>query len=328
MAPQARLVLASALTHLHPGAGRAPGSVDLPVVRDPLGYPYLRGTMVKGSLKTMLAKRMGCRFDDRGRIKCSTCSGLCCLLGGEVEEGEQGASSVGIQDFYPLLIPAPAYPLDGGPSLGGVAYVTTAALASRAEALASAARLQDLASALAGLGVPGGCKAVLYHTGGGGEGRVRLLVAGQLVEACTAGPAGLSGALRALGELNPLYTRYPVDSRLLVFEDELGRMIVERVMERVTRVALDRTTKTVMEGHLWTEEYLPWGTLLVGFMYETGFENRFCSARRAAGGRERGEGSEPLEELVGMVRDELGSVLVVGGKESVGAGVVKLAFPQ
>ncbi|MEB3807073.1 MAG: RAMP superfamily CRISPR-associated protein, partial [Desulfurococcales archaeon] len=111
----ARLLLASALTPLHPGAGRAPGVVDLPVVRDTLGYPYIRGTMIKGALKTHLARKLNCSHVTTGKgpnrinYDHDKCSQLYCLLGGEVGEGDKGASAVSIQDLYPLFIPAPAY---------------------------------------------------------------------------------------------------------------------------------------------------------------------------------------------------------------------------
>lgn len=337
----ARLLVASALTPLHPGAGRAPGAVDLPVVRDTLGYPYIRGSMVKGALKTLLARKLNCSFTSGGkgpnRVDCNKCCTLCCLLGGEVGEGDRGASAVSIQDLYPLFIPAPAYILpekaeetregegEGvektgacsgiDSSISGIVYVTTESLLARAQALAEAAGNEKLAEALAQLAVPGDCQSILY-TSSRGKDRVRIVVAGQLVEACLPKEEKKIDLddLLALKDLNPLYKRYPLQGRIIVFRDNPGQMMVERLLQRVTRVALDRITKTVAEGHLWTEEYLPWGTLLAGLLVDTGFRNQYCN----------GNSSSPLDDLASMIRDKLGDTLVVGGKESVGGGLVKL----
>ncbi len=340
---------ASALTSIHPGAGRAPGAVDLPVVRDALGYPYIRGSMVKGALKTLLARRLGCRYKQVGPggnhfIDCERsggdCRRLCCLLGGEVGEGDKGASAVSVQDFYPILIPAPAFTIEKletregqgevgggktGPSdlLGGVVYVTTEALLARAQAYAQAAGFIKIADVLGGLSANagGGCNATLYTSQARAGGRLSLFVAGQLLEACTSySPApGQLSSLLGLGRLNSLYSRYPIEGRLLVLRDDVGRMLVERLMERATRVALDRLTKTVAEGHLWTEEYLPWGTLFISLLIETGFTNKeYCG---------HGAGSPgTVYELESIIARNLGNVVVVGGKESVGGGLLKLGF--
>ena len=110
-------VLAAALTHIHVGAGRSPGVVDLPVVRDPLGVFYIPGSSLKGSLKSTIALAKGCIKEDK--VACSDknmsidqrvlCEKLCCLLGGEV--GDLDASSrLSIGDLYPLLIPVPSLP--------------------------------------------------------------------------------------------------------------------------------------------------------------------------------------------------------------------------
>ncbi len=338
----ARLLLASALTPLHPGAGRAPGAVDLPVVRDTLGYPYIRGTMIKGALKTHLARKLNCNHvtAEKGpnRINCDhdrdKYSQLYCLLGGEVGEGDKGASAVSIQDLYPLFIPAPAYVLpqkiqeeDGDgekkssncsridSSLSGIVYVTTESLLARAQALAEAAGNDKVAGVLAELAVLDGCRSVLY-TSGRAEDKVRIVVAGQLIEACLPKEKKAIDLDNLLGleRLNPLYNRYPLKNRIIVFRDNPGQMIVERLLQRITRVALDRITKTVAEGHLWTEEYLPWGTLLAGLLVETGFKNDYC----------KNNASNHLNNLASMIDGKLGNTLVIGGKESVGGGLIKL----
>ncbi|WP_156328029.1 RAMP superfamily CRISPR-associated protein [Pyrodictium delaneyi] len=94
-------VLASALTPLHPGAGRAPGVVDLPVQRDPYGYPLIPASSIKGALKTQAGQRRNCISG--GRVACSSsdCRAVCCIFGPEPGEGDEGASAVSIIDFFP-----------------------------------------------------------------------------------------------------------------------------------------------------------------------------------------------------------------------------------
>ena len=325
--------MASALTNLHPGAGRAPGSVDLPVARDSMGIPVVWGTMVKGALKSAVAIKRGClagvsRGDREEHIvKCdgeARCKSICCLLGGEPGAGSAGASAVSIQDLYPLLIPAPAYVLASNGSkapcnLGGVVYVTTKTLLARALAYAEASgnRLADTLKEAVPEGGGGAAGGIVYC--GGYTGSVKLVLAGSVLEATAKPPTAELGGLDdklGLGDLNPLYKVYPVHERLLILDDEIGRSVINRLLVRVSRVALDRETKTVRGGHLWTEEYLPWGTLFLGLAFETGYRNDYCEASTAG----EFDPLKSLEELLG----EIGRMLSIGGKESVGAGLLKI----
>jgi len=66
---------------------------------------------------------------------------------------------------------------------------------------------------------------------------------------------------------------------------------------------------------LWTEEYIPWGVLLVGALTETGIKTEKCNNI-----------SDPIGELGNLVGKT--GVIVIGGNETVGSGVlrVKLEF--
>ena len=105
------LLLSIATTHIHPGAGRALGIVDLPVARDSLGYPLIFASEVKGALK-ILCLRSLCRdangrllVDSEGRARCSESEGCklcCCLFGPEPGEADAGSSILSILDLQPL----------------------------------------------------------------------------------------------------------------------------------------------------------------------------------------------------------------------------------
>jgi len=273
-------------THeIHPGAGRSPGIVDLPVIRDPLGYPYIPATQLKGALKAAIARAKGCTLKKERnmyKIDCGVCSEVCALFGGEQGQGDKGAAAVALTDAYPLLLPAP------NPD-EGVIYVTTPYLLGKARALAEAAGgkleiTQDSADKKIFIGVEEIEAAQLTITVDGG-----------------------------IESLNPLYAATGV--KAYVIKTPEATTIIERLLSRVTRVSLDRVSKTVAQGP-WTEEYFPAGTLFAAAAMDTGFRNEFA------------QGSfNPLEKLRKAIEDSnggLGGYLVVGGKETVGAGILKL----
>ncbi|GBF09151.1 type III-B CRISPR module RAMP protein Cmr4 [Aeropyrum pernix] len=312
-----KVVVASALSNIHPGAGRAPGAVDLPVSRDPLGYPYIPGSSVKGAVKTGLARRMNCvgrNGDGAAGVACGRreCRVICCLLGREPRDGGEGASAVSIMDMVPVAIPGPALTMEGGCSLGGVVYAAPRSLAAKARGYLEAAGvdggLAEVLDAVIGSG-PG---PVLFARGC--RGRVEVLAGGR-IEAEAVEPPQAEG-LEVLAGLNPLYKAAPPASALLAVDDSLGRLLVERFMHRVTRVRIDRATKTVVQHALWTEEYIPWGTLFIGLIAETGFQNENCKGVELTGG--------PVEIIARRLEQTLKNTLIVGGKETVGAGVLRL----
>jgi CRISPR-associated protein Cmr4 len=281
----------------------------LPVVRDPVGYPYLPGSEVKGALKTLLGR--GARALSYGKVDCERGgAGVCCLFGGEVGEGPRGAGALVVSDFYPLLLPVPSAEV-------GVAYLTTPYLLSRAAAYLEAAGYSSDAGGLLELARAAGDGAVATFLGGG-EGVVH--VGGERLPA--RGGAGLdAGVLDRLAwsqkPLNPLYEAVRPSGALVVAPERLGPTLVSHSLQRLTRVRLDRETKTVQRGALWTEEYIPWGTLLVGLVADSGFRNEYCKKAGRAG-------EDPLGELLGKLGGD--SYLVVGGKETVGGGLLRLVL--
>ncbi|MGC9117048.1 MAG: type III-B CRISPR module RAMP protein Cmr4, partial [Conexivisphaera sp.] len=89
-----RLLLAYSLTPVHAGAGRSVGAVDLPVQRDPIGYPVIFSSSFKGALRDNLGARLG--HGDKF-IKC--------LFGSDVEEAQKESGRLILTDLYPILYP-------------------------------------------------------------------------------------------------------------------------------------------------------------------------------------------------------------------------------
>ena len=311
-----RVLVASSLTKLHPGAGRSPGVVDLPIIRDPLGYPYVPGTQVKGALKSLLVRKLGCLKDD-GKVNYDdACSCLYCLLGAEV--GGDDVSALQVTDLYQLLIPAPSAEV-------GVVYVTSPTLLSYAVSILEATSLKDEAAALRSAAqLAGQGKAVASFKPSNGIMYLGL----EKVEA-EAKESDLKSTFKKLAryykDLHPLYETMDPLGRILIVPEEEAVSIIESLLYRVTRVRLDRLTKTVGEGFLWTEEYLPWGTLLVGGIAETGFHSSHCSTCNIF------KNKDPIGVLIELLKeagvyDGEAIYLVIGGKESVGGGLVKLSI--
>ncbi len=88
-------------------------------------------------------------------------------------------------------------------------------------------------------------------------------------------------------------------------KDNLGLRLVNRSVMIQWRVRLDKERKTV-NGGLWSEEYLPMETVLVSLV--------LCRTR---------DGKDPCEDLRRTLN---GRAIFVGGKESIGRGLVKLYF--
>ncbi len=295
------LFWALAVTKLHPGAGRSPGIVDLPVLRDGLGYPFVAGSMVKGSLKTLLLKK----YNNNDDIKC--------LLGREPRDTNpelEGMSMLSLSDFYPVFLPAPSADY-------GITYVSTPYLLARAASISEALGKKDLArllEALAGQAQSTDEKAVVCSQLSGNS----VWIGAEKVEAkpcdssIQSNIATLDRELRSLGEP---YRSVPLAGRIVVVPEKYGTSLIESLLVRVTRVRLDRETKSVAREALWNEEYLPWGTLLLGAVLETGFKPNKCNLDKPV---------EKLKEMLSLDSNNKCFYLVLGGKEGVGGGLTKL----
>lgn len=297
-------LLGVAVTHLHPGAGRSPGIVDLPVMRDSLGYPMVPASSVKGALKTRCGRLTGAISG--GKIDCKGNGRLCCcLFGGEVGAGPEGAGAISVLDLVPLAFPVPS--IDRG-----YLYVAPKSLAARAAALMEAVGARDYAQLFKSLAeAPGVVAHVSY------EGEVYLFTSPVKASKLDLGSHcnSLKTLASKLGEIHPLAGS--ISERLLVLDDELAGHIVDRALLRVTRVRLNRERKTVETGGLWTEEYIPQGTVFMAAVIATGYTNSYCNGNC-------GTPESCIEEARRELKLDEGLPVFVGGKETVGKGLLVL----
>lgn len=115
------------------------------------------------------------------------------------------------------------------------------------------------------------------------------------------------------------YWREKLRRSLIILPDNDFRDFVLYATEIITRVRIDRATKTVAGGALWTEEHLPTDTLLYVPMYATD--------SRKARNKEKGEKAIPAAEILQdamSLENNQGGYIQLGGDETVGRGLVRL----
>jgi len=304
------IAIASAISSIHSGAGRSPGIVDLPVIRDPMGYFYIPGSELKGALKTLAA--IGHKDDciNNDKINCEKCQLVCCLLGGEIDEGHEAPSRLSIGDLYPLLVPVPSLS-------HGFLYATSPLLISRAKALINAASQDSVGRLIEWLerGV-GELESETDVVLMGAENCRQLYLTLTKVRQKNVSKKLENGVIDLLKNIHPVYGLHNLNGNTVIVSDAFLPMIIERALIRLTRVRLSRTTKTVITGSLWTEEYIPHITLFIGYIADTRYEGRYCK-------------NHNIQDAVNKLKNIMGASdniinLVIGGKESIGKGLLRL----
>ena len=320
------LLLGISVTPLHPGSGRSLGLVDLTIQRDPLGYPVVFASSVKGALKSlcvrkMIAEKIDRCVDDRGLAKCgdTECQNLnvcCCLFGSEAGGEESEQALVSILDFTLLAMPVPSADT-------GYVYVTAPVLLRRSSLIAEALgykadELKEIATLSNNEEGPAGIRIAALEPIAS---KSRIDIAGSIVSVNKLSinkqlkEGSLINLVKRLGGLAEEF-----ENRLVVVPDEVAPLIIDRGIMRITRVRMRRDRKTVAEGSLWTEEYIPPGAIFVSGLLVTPVKNKFCEKTSMETGKIVDEIAGKLENVLG------GSVFyfTVGGKETVGKGLVKV----
>lgn len=299
-----------AQTALHPGAGTALGAVDLPVQRERhTGWPTIAGSALKGILRDACRNRMAAngvaaeemlRQPEEGwssRRRADNTMTLATLFGPPTADSSEFAGAVSVTDARLLAFPVR--------SLRGVfAWV------SCPQALERLARDADLA----GIPVPGqglrvGPEQALVADG------CPCLIGDRLVleefeftrQSQLIPPPLLDWLAKNLLPQRPAYaaTRERFKKQFVVLSDDDFTHFVRHATEVCARIGLDYETKTVKDGALFYQEFLPAETLL----YAVVLVNPSRSRRQA-------EADKLLTEL----RSQVPEVLQIGGDETTGKG--------
>ena len=309
--PAGALLGLHAQTALHPGAGTALGTVDLPVQRERhTHWPTIAGSALKGILRDACRNHIAGAEDleneelvnaqrqpHRPRERADNTLALATLFGPPTGDSSEFAGAVSVTDARLLAFPVR--------SLRGVfAWVSCPAALERLQRDAE----------LAGLNCPVQSFAV---------GRERAVAASdcpcliddRLVleefeftrESRLLTPALLDWLAEHLLPDTPAYqaTRARFRRQLVVLCDDDFTHFARHASEVCARVGLDYETKTVKSGALFYQEFLPAETLFYAVVLA-----HASRSRRQAG----------AEQVLAEVKRMLPPVLQVGGDETTGKG--------
>lgn len=115
------------------------------------------------------------------------------------------------------------------------------------------------------------------------------------------------------------YWRKKLAGSLVILPENDFRDFVVHATEVITRVKIDRKTKTVENGALWTEEHLPTDTLLYVPIYATNARKM----KNGPGGVPEMDASAILDRARSLEKSQNG-YLQLGGDETVGRGIVRM----
>jgi CRISPR-associated protein Cmr4 len=114
-------------------------------------------------------------------------------------------------------------------------------------------------------------------------------------------------------------------SRIIVLNDNTAMEALERSLVKVTRIRLERSTKVVERGGLWSEEYIPHGSVFfTAFLYSQKLWQAKSKQTSGSSASQSSSSSDPQTKFKDLLNNKLRNYLIIGGKESVGRGIVKL----
>jgi CRISPR-associated protein Cmr4 len=297
------LILVESVTNIHPGIGRFGGVVDMPVQRDHLGYPVIYASSLKGSLKSALFNVAG-NESDKGEVKL--------LLGPEPDEDEKFASALAILDAHLLLFPVR--------SLEGVyALATSPFLLSRLKNLMELLNKKDekLLNAIDNL-----IKVPITKE----ECLISDTSTGLIIEKLGCILINEEIMLKPKKDDNVKELECKLNyNRIIVLNDNTAMEALERSLVKVTRIRLERSTKVVERGGLWSEEYIPHGSVFfTAFLYSQKLWQAKSKQTSGSSTSQSSSSSDPQTKFKDLLNNKLRNYLIIGGKESVGRGIVKL----
>jgi CRISPR-associated protein Cmr4 len=279
------LLFLHAQTSLHPGSGTALGVVDLPIQRERhTQWPLIPGTSLKGVLRDTCRRRSG------------SVEELFAAFGPDTLEADKHAGALSVTDARILAFPVR--------SLRGVfAWTTCISVLERFNRDAGLAQLPQVRLSAR----PAKERAICAANS-------PLLVDGNrlvLEEFEFERAAELDGLGEQLARrvflVGDAATPDAFRQRLVVLHDDDFTHFVRHATEIVARIGLNAETKTVKQGALFYQEFLPTETILYAVVFAHA-SRRDGRATRAA-------------NMLEYLRGQLPEVLQIGGDETTGKGL-------
>jgi CRISPR-associated protein Cmr4 len=286
-------------TPLHAGTGRALGAVDLPIQRERVSeLPMVQSNGIKGKLRAMAESKNG-----QGHLR-MTADDVKLVFGPDTANASEHAGALAPTDARLLLFPVR--------SLAGVfAWTTSQQVLQRfARDLVITGGQPTWVSAvddIAKAATPG-CCAVSDKA---------LMIGNQVVLEEYTFKATESASLKTIGQwladtalpatAEYAYWRGQLPNQLVLLPDDAFRDFTQFATEIQTHIKIDQQKKTVQEGALWVEEYLPTDTLLYSMLCATPARNGTLV-----------NGPDVLQKVRGMNLNRM----QLGGDETTGHGIV------
>lgn len=285
------MLFIKALTPLHVGTGRGEAiHVDLPIQRDEFGFPTIWSSSLKGALRAHYKDRdKGDKDGCRRRV----------IFGPEPASREvsEQSSAASFLDSRLLFIPAR--------TLTNVwTYVTSSHMLERLNTYISlmnkpATEIQD----------PG--DKVLTS-------RSDLIVNGNVIlNEVELKAEHKAGIVEKLKEVLPKDIISSIEKKgLALIPDSISKTIVNKSLLIQHRVRLKEETKTVESGALWSEEYLPAESIMISMIIckNPGKNKSKCYDEELNG-----------EKICKYLKEAYdGQALPIGGRETIGKGLVRI----
>jgi CRISPR-associated protein Cmr4 len=299
-----KMLYLSVETPLHVGTGAGLSSIDLPIQRErTTQYPMIQGSGIKGKLRS-IAKDM----TEEPNTKL-TKDDIFAIFG--PEDGSEHAGALIVGDARTLLFPLR--------SLSGVfAYVTSAAVLHRF--IRDSERENQTASidwTIPQPQTPGNAFVTQISDVCVPDNEGPTTVLEEFTFAAEHSPEvskiADEIARQAFPEKGYDYWRQKLTKSLVILPEDDFRDFILYATEVITRVKINRISKTVEDGMLWTEEHLPTDTLLYAPTYATN--------SRRNGHILSGQDILAKAQEIGAKR---GRYLQLGGDETVGRGMVRI----
>lgn len=268
-----------ALSALHVGTGQGVGAVDLPIARSrATNLPIVAGSAIKGVLRDTLSLS---EADKKT------------LFGADVSDDSKHAGAVAFGDAHLLLLPVRSF-------AGTVAYATCPFILKRYqrdnEIKLDMPKLDKTAKTVSG-------SLILI-----GDNKIALEDLDMNAEVDNSANEWAKQIAQAV---------YPDDEnwqaeltqRFVILPDDVFSFLADTATEIRTRIKIDRETRIVAQGALWTEENLPCESVLWGVLGVN--ESRDKNNRKTA------------DELSKWL-PEKALTIQMGGKHTVGRGLCRL----
>lgn len=280
-----RLFHLHALSALHVGTGQGVGAVDLPIARSrATNLPIVAGSAIKGVLRDT--------FETEKKLDKKT---LNALFGADVNTDSVHAGAVAFGDAQLLLLPVRSF-------AGTVAYATCPFILKRYQ--------RDTQSTFP---IPNIEEAIVV-SGSLLEVNSKKIALEDVDIAINEDQNANTWAEQIAQAVYPNNEEWQAElkQRFVILPDNIFSFLSDTATEIRTRIKIDRDTRIVAQGALWSEENLPCETVLWGVLGI--HESRDKSGKTA----------DDLNQLIPS--EELN--IQIGGKHTVGRGLCRLLISE